>query len=188
VLKTSEITSIEREIKQLIRDNNVQQTNTHTTTAASSSSTQSTTAASSSIAQPTTTQTSFTTKKQHSTKKSVLDEFLESIADPIDKNLRTKQPTALTSSLVEEFRSYKLLAGRYVVDEESDPLLFWRKNKNILPLLTTLAKKYLAAPASSVASESTFSISANYLRKQRARLLPENLAMSVYLRDKVAID
>ena len=71
------------------------------------------------------------------------------------------------------------------MDGESDSLLFWRTNKNILPLLATLAKKYLAAPASSIASESTFSISANDGRKQRARLLVDNLAMSVYLLDKL---
>ena len=122
-------------------------------------------------------------------KKSRIDQFLESITDPIDQSSRTAKPsTTHTALIIEEFRNYKLFAARYVIDGGSDALLFWRTNQNLLPLLSALAKKYLASPASSVPSESAFSVSANYGRKQRARLLPENLAMSVYLHDKFTSD
>ncbi|CAF3465884.1 unnamed protein product [Rotaria socialis] len=96
--------------------------------------------------------------------------------------------TTITTLIIEEFRNYKFFAARFVLDGGSDPLLFWRTNRIFLALVSTLAKKYLASPASSVASESAFSVSANYGRQQRARSLPENLAMSAYLYDKFVDD
>ena len=175
-MKTTEITSIERELKQLLMDNNIQKTNTLHGTSTPNIIT-STPCSSSSII------------NKLSSKKSRIDEFLESITDPIDQSSRTAKPsTTHIALIIEEFRNYKLFAARYVLDGGSDALLFWRTNQNFLPLLSALAKKYLASPASSVASESAFSVSANYGRKQRARLLPENLAMSVYLHDKFTSD
>ncbi|CAF4381507.1 unnamed protein product, partial [Rotaria sp. Silwood2] len=54
-----------------------------------------------------------------------------------------------------------------------------------LPLLSNLAKVHLVACGSSVPSESAFSCSAFVARKERSRLSPENLAYSVFLKDKL---
>ncbi len=48
-----------------------------------------------------------------------------------------------------------------------------------------MAQCYLSASATSVPSESAFSVSAHYGRKERSRLSAENLAMSVFLKDKL---
>jgi hypothetical protein len=63
--------------------------------------------------------------------------------------------------------------------------VFWKTHGIQLPLLSHMARCYLSAPSTSVKSESAFSISAHYARKERSRLLPDNLAMSVFLRDKI---
>jgi hypothetical protein len=46
------------------------------------------------------------------------------------------------------------------------------------------AARFLATPASSVPSESAFSTASYLLRKQRSRLDPLNLSLSVFLKDK----
>lgn len=170
MLKAPEISSIERELKQLISNNNVQQTHSNVSTT-------NTTIGSSN--------SSSGVIHKSSAKKSTIECFLEALADPTDGDTRSRKAIATsTSSVTEELRHYKLLAARYILDSDGDSLSFWKTNRNLLPVLSTLAKRYLASPATSVASEATFSVSANYSRKQRARLLPENLALSDYLHDK----
>jgi hypothetical protein len=64
-------------------------------------------------------------------------------------------------------------------------MVFWKEYAVDLPLLSSMAQCYLPAPATSVQSESAFSVSAHYGRKERSRLSAENLAMSVFLKDKL---
>ncbi|CAF4970539.1 unnamed protein product [Rotaria socialis] len=65
-----------------------------------------------------------------------------------------------------------------------DSLKFWKKSMSSLPNLAPLAQKYLAVPSTSTKSESAFSTSTYYGRKQRARLSSDNLCFSVFLKDK----
>jgi hypothetical protein len=67
----------------------------------------------------------------------------------------------------------------------TNPSIFWKEHGIDLPLLSDMARCYLSAQATSVPSESAFSISAHYGRKERSRLSPDNLAMSVFLKDKL---
>lgn len=92
-----------------------------------------------------------------------------------------------TSAFVNEAKKYRQLAGNFVSDDyvKDNVLSFWRNNQHALPVLSSLAKKYLATPATSVPSESAFSKSAYYGRKERARIHGDNLAKSVFLKDKV---
>jgi hypothetical protein len=53
------------------------------------------------------------------------------------------------------------------------------------PILGTLAKKYLIIPATSVASESAFSVSGYIQRKQRASLNPETLKYLIICRNRL---
>ncbi|CAF5087028.1 unnamed protein product, partial [Rotaria magnacalcarata] len=61
----------------------------------------------------------------------------------------------------------------------------WKCNKHLLPGLSTLARKYLATPATSVPSESAFSKSAYYGRKERTNLNGDSFCQSVFLKDKL---
>ena len=69
-------------------------------------------------------------------------------------------------------------------ENTSDISTFWRSNSVKLPLLASLVRKYCIIQATSVPSESRFSI-ANYVsRKERASLSSRNLRFSMILREK----
>ena len=65
---------------------------------------------------------------------------------------------------------------------------FWQQNRNELKSLSKMALDYLVCPATSVPSESAFSIASYLLRKQRSRLTPDNLCYSMFLKDKLDDD
>ena len=77
---------------------------------------------------------------------------------------------------------------RYLAVPESDhltgldPLNWWSVNATNYPIISVLAKKYLAIPASSASSERVFSTAKNITDKKRWRLLPERLHKTIFLR------
>ena len=75
----------------------------------------------------------------------------------------------------------------YLTSRQDNPLdisSYWRNNSSKLPLLASLVRKYCIIQATSVASESRFSI-ANYVgRKERASLSSRNLRFSMILREE----
>jgi hypothetical protein len=62
-----------------------------------------------------------------------------------------------------------------------DPLTWWRERARTYPIISHLAKKYLAIPASSVPSERIFSLAGNIVTKKRANLKPENVDRLIFL-------
>ena len=62
---------------------------------------------------------------------------------------------------------------------------FWRSHRYDLKILSRFAAHFLVTTATSVPSESAFSIASYLLRKQRSRLSPVNLSYSMFLKDKV---
>ncbi|EZA46507.1 Zinc finger BED domain-containing protein [Ooceraea biroi] len=52
-----------------------------------------------------------------------------------------------------------------------DPLEWWKSHENRFPLVAQLAKKYLSIPATSVASERTFSTAGNIVTAKRSCLV-----------------
>ena len=75
---------------------------------------------------------------------------------------------------------------RYLAVPESDhltgldPLNWWSVNATNYPIISVLAKKYLAIPASSASSERVFSTAKNITDKKRWRLLPERLHKTIF--------
>jgi hypothetical protein len=65
---------------------------------------------------------------------------------------------------------------------DDDMLTWWRKNASRFPLMSALAKKYLAPPPSSVASEQLFSTAGDVLTDNRSRLLPERAEELIFLK------
>jgi len=57
-------------------------------------------------------------------------------------------------------------------DEEVEPLFWWQAHSKEFPILSKMAQDYLTIQATSVASESAFSIAGNVITKTRNRLLP----------------
>jgi hypothetical protein len=94
------------------------------------------------------------------------------------------------STIVEDIRNYRMMMSKFIIKhrlDESSAFVFWKDYGRNFPLLGHLARKLLCMMATSVPSESAFSLSAFLGRKERARLSEENLALSVFLKDKVAV-
>ena len=91
------------------------------------------------------------------------------------------------ATLIEEMRSYRLLASKHPTATESEytTLQFWSMQSGKLPILASFARRFLATPGTSVPSESAFSTSSYLGRKERSRLIPENLSITVFLKDKL---
>ena len=162
MLNTKEKTKIERELKQKSKDLCVSDSPTSVLSQSTSHA---------SRPQP------HTTAKPTQQKPSLLEKFMHSV----DKSLmpRKTQPHNIVSELTE----YRTLA------QKSSPISamdFWREHGNKLPILLTMARRYLSTPGTSVASESAFSVSAYVARKERARLSAENLSYTVFLKDKLS--
>ena len=67
------------------------------------------------------------------------------------------------------------------LDADDDPLLWWKGNQQIFPVLALIAKKYLCICASSSASERTFSNSGNIITSKRTCLKPTKVNMLTFL-------
>ncbi|CAF1449709.1 unnamed protein product [Adineta steineri] len=122
-------------------------------------------------------------EKQKST---ALDKFLDSINGDVDEMPQVTSNTS-TSSFTNEAKKYRQLAASFMADKRTDKCaaVFWNCYHHSLPNFSMLARKYLAAPATSVPSESAFSKSAYYGRKERATIHPDRLSQSVFLKDKL---
>ena len=67
------------------------------------------------------------------------------------------------------------------LDAESDPLEWWKLHEITFPMLSKVAKKFLAVPATSAASERLFSRSGKIATPTRASLKPDKVEMLVFL-------
>ena len=65
---------------------------------------------------------------------------------------------------------------------DQNPLLWWKLNEFRFPLLSRVAKMYLAVPATSVPSERVFSTAGDILTAQRANLKPQHLDKLLFLK------
>lgn len=65
---------------------------------------------------------------------------------------------------------------------DADPFLWWRKRLQTYPLLAVVARKWLAVPASSAASERMFSAAGLTVTKDRSRLGTERVGTLVFLK------
>ena len=66
--------------------------------------------------------------------------------------------------------------------QESDPMAFWESWVKEYPNLASLARTYLAPPASSTASEREFKVGKGFQTQTRFRFLPNNLETLVFLK------
>ena len=88
------------------------------------------------------------------------------------------QPTAAQTT-PHEITSY-LTAP--VMDEDSDPLQFWREHQQQYPTLSQLSRRYLAVPSSSAPVERLFSIAGKTFSKERGRLGDERFEELMFIK------
>ena len=93
-------------------------------------------------------------------------------------NPLTSTVTANRIRLQNEMESYNALP---TLSRKENSFSWWKENKTLLPLLSTLATKYLSSPPSSVESERTFSIGGNVVTKNRSRLRGDNTERLIFL-------
>ena len=77
--------------------------------------------------------------------------------------------------------------SRYMLEKNipanESPLKWWRRNRDIYPLMSKLAMKYLCIQATSTAAERSFSLLGNILTKKRMSLSDQNVNILTYLSD-----
>jgi hypothetical protein len=76
----------------------------------------------------------------------------------------------------------KLYKKEPQIVQNADPLAHWRKKATQYPTLALVARKWLAVPASSAASERLFSSAGLTVTKKRTRLGTERVATLVFLK------
>jgi hypothetical protein len=68
-------------------------------------------------------------------------------------------------------------------DENFNVLGWWKKNIDVYPILSLMARDFLAIPVSTISSESAFSAAGRILGKNRTSLSPETLEALVCAKD-----
>jgi hypothetical protein len=68
---------------------------------------------------------------------------------------------------------------------DTNPLDFWKENVEKFPILSQLARIYLAVPASSGSIERTFSVAGAIARARRAKMALNTLECILFYRDMV---
>jgi hypothetical protein len=77
-------------------------------------------------------------------------------------------------------------------DDNCDPLIWWNSYQKTFPILSAMAKDYLAIQATSVSCEQAFSIAGLTISKVRNRLNPETaralLCLKSWISEKICED
>ena len=131
-----------------------------------------------------------TLKSLANRKNSAIDTFNESVGDGINGDHLDSGDTNRKAAIIDDIRNYRAAVTKFNLKHkpnEFSATIFWKTYGQNFPELGKLTRKLLCAPATSVPSESAFSVSAYLGRKERARLTEENLASSVFLKDKVLL-
>ena len=68
-------------------------------------------------------------------------------------------------------------------DENFNVIAWWKKNSDAYPILSLMARDFLAIPVSTVSSESAFSAAGRILGKNRTSLAPEILEALICAKD-----
>jgi len=108
-------------------------------------------------------------------KKSKQDsKFLKLLEDVMDQPTQNISPS---DAAHKEIQKYLCIDA----DRRENATRWWKNYCTQLPLLATLARKYLCIPATSVPSERAFSTAGNIVNAKRSCLLPENTNMLTFL-------
>ena len=112
-------------------------------------------------------------QKAHGKLMTLLNDFLQSpdnITDPTEK-AKVEMQRYMADVITDQYDSHGHL----------DPLVWWRQNATRYPCLASLARKYLAIPATSVPAERAFSLKGYLVNEKRASLLPETVNVLSFL-------
>lgn len=109
-------------------------------------------------------------------KKPCLDSAFSSCLDSM--LLSNPNPPAI-SQIDKELQSY---LAEPLLSREDDPYKWWLNNSSRYPSLSSISRSLLAAPPTTVPSESTFSTAGDIISDHRSSLLPEHAKMLIFLK------
>ena len=109
--------------------------------------------------------------------KDLTDEDQEARLQPVSSNSLLARMFQNNTIHVDEITSYLALPK---IHHDDCPLMWWKTNKTRFPVLSKLAKKYLAIPATSTPSERLFSEAENIMTIKRTQLAPNMLENLVF--------
>ena len=101
--------------------------------------------------------------------------FLSTICDDRKEDSNTKG-----SGIEEEIERYQ---KEEAISADDSALKWWKKNRNLYPIMSKLAAKYLSVQATSTAAERVFSTLGNMVTKKRNMLSDEHVEKLSYLKD-----
>ena len=100
--------------------------------------------------------------------------LLEDVLDKLDTTHADINPQEVANK---EIQKYLCIDA----NRKENPTRWWKIYCTQLPLLATMARKYLCIPATSVPSERAFSTAGNIVNAKRSCLLPENTKILTFL-------
>ena len=109
--------------------------------------------------------------------RNLTSEDQETELQPVSSNSLLARMFQNNTIHVDEVSSYLALPK---VHPDDCPLLWWKTNKTRFPVLSKLARKYLAIPATSTPSERLFSEAGNVMTIKRTQLAPNTLENLVF--------
>ena len=114
-----------------------------------------------------------TKKAKHESK------FLSLLEDVLDLD----RPHTTHADISPQEAANKEIQKYHCIDanREENPTIWWKNYSTQLPLLSTMARKYLCIPGTSVPSERAFNTAGNVVNAKRSCLLPENTNILTFL-------
>ncbi|KAK7919245.1 hypothetical protein WMY93_010529 [Mugilogobius chulae] len=92
--------------------------------------------------------------------------------------------TSATSIAEKEIKQYQDSPSLPLTE---DPLLWWKSQQHVFPLLSKLAHMHLCIPGTSVAAERVFSTAGDIISAQRSSLTPEHADQLLFLKKNMNI-
>lgn len=86
----------------------------------------------------------------------------------------------LEDQAAEEMDRFKEVAPM-PIKKGANPLNWWKEHETEYPFLSTLAKRYLCIPGTSVSAERIFSTADDIITAQRSALTPEHVDQIIFL-------
>lgn len=93
----------------------------------------------------------------------------------VTSSATARRPNILAHSELGQYFKLPLLP------RNEDPLIWWKQNSHVFPLISSVAKVYLSVIATSVPSERLFSKAGELISLKRNRLKPKNINMLLFL-------